>query len=105
MQGKTTGRAVGWSTQQSRDERKMGKLSIENGAHRRSLTREVDTAEFFKHIASEGLSEPRRMKQLLTWCGERALNEKPPHGSQGSSAILEVEFTRSEDIERREAEL
>ncbi|KAK3899774.1 Mis12-Mtw1 protein family-domain-containing protein [Staphylotrichum tortipilum] len=50
--------------------------------------REIDTAEFHKYIAPEGLSEPRRMKQLLIWCGERALSEKPPHGSRGSSAIL-----------------
>ncbi len=45
------------------------------------------------------------MKQLLTWCGERALSEKPPHGSHGSSAILGGEFARSEDIERRKQSL
>ncbi|KAK0635599.1 Mis12-Mtw1 protein family-domain-containing protein [Bombardia bombarda] len=60
---------------------------IDNG-HSAIPHREVDTAEFFKHIEAEGLSEPRRMKQLLTWCGERALSEKPPHGSHGSSAVL-----------------
>ncbi|KAH7149345.1 Mis12-Mtw1 protein family-domain-containing protein [Dactylonectria estremocensis] len=49
--------------------------------------REVDTAGFYKHIEG-GLPEPRRMKQLLTWCGERALAEKPPHGTPNSSAIL-----------------
>ncbi|KAH7148595.1 Mis12-Mtw1 protein family-domain-containing protein [Dactylonectria macrodidyma] len=49
--------------------------------------REVDTAGFYKHIEG-GLPEPRRMKQLLTWCGERALSEKPPHGTPNSSAIL-----------------
>lgn len=48
--------------------------------------REVDTKEFYKHI-EEGLPEPRRMKQLLTWCGERALSEKPRHGTLDSSAI------------------
>ncbi|KAH6975613.1 Mis12-Mtw1 protein family-domain-containing protein [Ilyonectria destructans] len=42
--------------------------------------REVDPASFYKHIEADGLTEPRRMKQLLTWCGERALTEKPPHG-------------------------
>lgn len=56
--------------------------------------REVDPAEFYKYIAAEGLSEPRRMKQLLIWCGERALSEKPPHGSQGSSAVLGGEFLK-----------
>ena len=37
---------------------------------------EVDSSEFYKHIEST-LTEPRRMKQLLTWCGTRALGEKP----------------------------
>ncbi|KAK2666675.1 hypothetical protein RAB80_014428 [Fusarium oxysporum f. sp. vasinfectum] len=50
--------------------------------------REVDPAEFYKHIEAEGLTEPRRMKQLLTWCGERALVGKPPHGIPNSNAIL-----------------
>ena len=50
--------------------------------------KEVDHAEFYKHIEAEGLMEPRRMKQLLTWCGERALSEKPPHGTPNSNAIL-----------------
>lgn len=50
--------------------------------------REVNPSEFYKYISAEGLSEPRRMKQLLIWCGERALSEKPPHGTYGSSAVL-----------------
>jgi kinetochore protein Mis13/DSN1 len=60
---------------------------IDNG-HSALPHREVDPSEFYKHISAEGLSEPRRMKQLLIWCGERALSEKPPHGSHGSSAVL-----------------
>ncbi|KAK3370230.1 Mis12-Mtw1 protein family-domain-containing protein [Podospora didyma] len=60
---------------------------IDNG-HSALPHREVDPAEFYKHISAEGLSEPRRMKQLLIWCGERALSEKPPHGKHGSSAVL-----------------
>ncbi|KAL2126415.1 hypothetical protein VTI74DRAFT_963 [Chaetomium olivicolor] len=60
---------------------------IDNG-HSALPHREVDPSEFYKYIAAEGLSEPRRMKQLLIWCGERALSEKPPHGSVGSSAVL-----------------
>ncbi|KAL8364180.1 hypothetical protein RB601_009768 [Gaeumannomyces tritici] len=59
---------------------------IENG-HSAIPHREVDPADFYKHIA-EGLMEPRRMKQLLTWCGERALLERPPHGSVNSNEIL-----------------
>lgn len=64
---------------------------IDNG-HSALPHREVDPSEFYKYIAAEGLSEPRRMKQLLIWCGERALSEKPPHGSHGSSAVLGGEF-------------
>lgn len=60
---------------------------IDNG-HNALPHREVSPSEFYKYIAAEGLSEPRRMKQLLIWCGERALSEKPPHGSHGSSAVL-----------------
>jgi kinetochore protein Mis13/DSN1 len=60
---------------------------IDNG-HSALPHREVDPSEFYKYIAAEGLSEPRRMKQLLIWCGERALSEKPPHGTHGSSAVL-----------------
>lgn len=64
---------------------------IENG-HSAIPHREVDPAEFYKHIEAESLPEPRRMRQLLTWCGERALSEKPPHGSRGSSAVLGGKF-------------
>jgi hypothetical protein len=38
---------------------------------------EVEIPEFYKHIESEGLLEPRRMRQLLTWCATRLLDEKP----------------------------
>ncbi|KAL8946275.1 MAG: hypothetical protein Q9222_007305, partial [Ikaeria aurantiellina] len=37
---------------------------------------EVPSEEFYKHIESS-LTEPRRMRQLLTWCGTRALGDKP----------------------------
>ena len=49
--------------------------------------KEVGAGEFYKHV-EEGLPEPRRMRQLLTWCGERALAEKPRLGSADSGAIL-----------------
>ncbi|CAK7266467.1 hypothetical protein SEPCBS57363_002108 [Sporothrix epigloea] len=60
---------------------------IDNG-HSALPHREVSPAEFYKLIEAEGLPEPRRMRQLLMWCGERALSEKPPHGSANSSALL-----------------
>lgn len=68
---------------------------IDNG-HTAIPHREVETIEFYKHIEAEGLSEPRRMKQLLTWTGERALGEKPSHGDPDSAASLaggNVQFT------------
>ena len=53
---------------------------------------EVDSSEFYKHIASDGLSEPRRMKQLLTWCATRALGEKPLFSTEDGNARLAGEF-------------
>lgn len=46
---------------------------------------EVQTSEFYKHIET-GLTEPRRMRQLLTWCGARALGEKPSSSTEGFDA-------------------
>ncbi|KAB5572647.1 Mis12-Mtw1 protein family-domain-containing protein [Coniochaeta sp. 2T2.1] len=59
---------------------------IDNG-HSAIPHKEVDASEFYKHI-EEGMLEVRRMKQLLVWCGERALSEKPPHGSRGTNGLL-----------------
>jgi kinetochore protein Mis13/DSN1 len=53
---------------------------IDNG-HSAIPHREVETSDFYKHIEAEGLSEPRRMKQVLTWNGERSLGDKPSHGN------------------------
>ncbi|KAL3422596.1 mis12-mtw1 family protein [Phlyctema vagabunda] len=60
---------------------------IDNG-HSALPHREVATDEFYKHIEAGGPSEPRRMKQLLTWTGERALGEKPSHGNPDNKAEL-----------------
>ncbi|OHE91561.1 hypothetical protein CORC01_13158 [Colletotrichum orchidophilum] len=68
---------------------------IESG-HNAIPHREVDAAEFYKHIESEGLMEPRRMKQLLTWCGERALLQKPPHGQTDSNTILGARYIQEQ---------
>ncbi|KAG6010478.1 hypothetical protein E4U21_006480 [Claviceps maximensis] len=48
--------------------------------------REVEPREFYKHIAGD-LPEPRRMKQLLMWCGERAMPERQ-RGKENSEAVL-----------------
>ena len=66
---------------------------IENG-HSALPHRDVDASEFYKHIEAEGLPEPRRMKQLLVWCGERALPDKPPLGSLNSNAVLGGVYAR-----------
>ncbi|KAI4238002.1 MAG: hypothetical protein L6R40_005813 [Gallowayella cf. fulva] len=56
---------------------------------------EVESVDFYKHIESS-LTEPRRMKQLLTWCGTRALGEKPSstladfHGRQAAREIQQL---------------
>ncbi|KAK5330457.1 hypothetical protein LTR93_002046 [Exophiala xenobiotica] len=50
---------------------------IESGISNALPHKEVGIPDFYKHIESEGLPEPRRMKQLLTWCATRALDEKP----------------------------
>ncbi|EDP52362.1 hypothetical protein KXW98_003826 [Aspergillus fumigatus] len=49
---------------------------IDSGASNALPHKEVDTADFYKHIA-DGLPEPRRMRQLLTWCATRAMGDKP----------------------------
>ncbi|CAF9930677.1 MAG: hypothetical protein ALECFALPRED_004703 [Alectoria fallacina] len=62
---------------------------------------EVESSEFYKHIASDGLSEPRRMKQLLTWCATRALGEKPLFSTEDGNARLaarEIQFQLLKDF-------
>ncbi|KAK3070000.1 hypothetical protein LTR53_011193 [Teratosphaeriaceae sp. CCFEE 6253] len=51
---------------------------------------EVPATEFFKHISAD-LTEPRRMRLLLGWCGTRALPPKPEAPKDGSAA-LNLEF-------------
>ncbi|KAI6710142.1 hypothetical protein PZA11_004087 [Diplocarpon coronariae] len=60
---------------------------IDNG-HSAIPHREVETSEFYKYIEAEGLSEPRRMKQLLIWTGERCMGEKPSHGDPNTGLVL-----------------
>ena len=50
--------------------------------------RDLDARNFYKHISSEGMLEPSRMKQLLMWCGERALPKKPRQGVPSTSTAL-----------------
>jgi kinetochore protein Mis13/DSN1 len=68
--------------------------SLIDSGHSAIPHREVETTEFYKHIEAEGLSETRRMKQLLIWIGERALGERPSHGDPDSAAYLAGEKRR-----------
>ncbi|EKG15634.1 Mtw1 kinetochore complex DSN1 [Macrophomina phaseolina MS6] len=56
---------------------------------------EVPTEDFYKHI-EQNLPEPRRMKQLLTWCGTRALPEKPAGEVKDASAIMAARAIQQE---------
>lgn len=47
---------------------------------------EVQTEDFYKHI-NQDLPEPRRMQQLLSWCGTRALPPKPAGGIGEINAV------------------
>ena len=51
---------------------------------------EVSSADFFKHISAE-VTEPRRMRCLLGWCGTRALPAKPDAPTE-STVGLNLEF-------------
>jgi kinetochore protein Mis13/DSN1 len=54
---------------------------------------DVDSREFYKHI-EQSLPEPRRMKQLLTWNGTRALPAKVNGGSGDADEMFAVEGAR-----------
>jgi kinetochore protein Mis13/DSN1 len=54
---------------------------------------DVDSRDFYKHI-EQSLPEPRRMKQLLTWNGTRALPEKVNGGSGDADEMFAVEGAR-----------
>ena len=72
-------RKTGISTSRRSSSGMRGKRAsslIDSGTTNAVPHAEVGTAEFHKHI-SQDLTEPKRMRQLLVWCGKRALPEKP----------------------------
>ncbi|KAL2867278.1 Mis12-Mtw1 family protein [Aspergillus lucknowensis] len=70
---------------------------IDSGASNALPHTKVDTAEFYKHIASDGLPEPRRMRQLLIWCATRAMGDKPSGSrSEDESARLAARVIQEE---------
>ncbi|ETN38192.1 uncharacterized protein HMPREF1541_06223 [Cyphellophora europaea CBS 101466] len=70
---------------------------IESGNSNALPHDEVEVADFYKHIESDGLPEPRRMRQLLTWCATRSLDQKPMGASfEESSAIAAARVIQEE---------
>ncbi|KAH8424296.1 Mis12-Mtw1 family protein [Aspergillus melleus] len=70
---------------------------IDSGVSNALPHKEVGTADFYKHIASDGLPEPRRMRQLLTWCATRALGEKlTGSGAEDASVHLAARVIQEE---------
>ncbi|KAF2646240.1 hypothetical protein P280DRAFT_494690 [Massarina eburnea CBS 473.64] len=59
---------------------------------------EVDVRDFYKYI-EDGLPEPRRMKQLLTWGGSRALPAKPSGDVKDANAIMAARAIQQELID------
>ncbi|KAF2011548.1 hypothetical protein BU24DRAFT_376797 [Aaosphaeria arxii CBS 175.79] len=59
---------------------------------------EVEVREFYKYI-EQSLPEPRRMKQLLTWCGSRALPAKPSGSVKDANAIMAARAIQQELID------
>ncbi|CAI6340957.1 unnamed protein product [Periconia digitata] len=59
---------------------------------------EVEVSDYFKYI-EQSLPEPRRMKQLLTWCGSRALPEKPSGDVKNANAIMAARAIQQELID------
>ncbi|KAF5865346.1 hypothetical protein ETB97_004157 [Aspergillus alliaceus] len=69
---------------------------IDSGASNALPHDQVDTAEFYKHIASD-LPEPRRMRQLLIWCATRAMGDKRSgERSEDASARLAARVIQEE---------
>ncbi|OAP62303.1 hypothetical protein AYL99_04506 [Fonsecaea erecta] len=59
---------------------------------------ELDVSDYYKHIESEGLPEPRRMKQLLIWCAERSLDEKPSGAGFGEASARQAARVIEEEL-------
>ncbi|KAF2260175.1 kinetochore protein Mis13 [Lojkania enalia] len=71
---------------------------IESGLSNALPHSEVEVSDFYKYI-EQSLPEPRRMKQLLTWCASRALLEKPSGDVKDTNAIMAARAIQQELIE------
>ncbi|KAF2088045.1 hypothetical protein K490DRAFT_56609 [Saccharata proteae CBS 121410] len=68
---------------------------IDSGTSNAVPHEEVPIDDFYKHI-EQSLPEPRRMKQLLTWCGTRVLPPKPSGDVKDSNAIMAARAIQQE---------
>ncbi|KAL6709078.1 hypothetical protein ACN47E_001894 [Coniothyrium glycines] len=59
---------------------------------------EVEVRDYYKYV-EQSLPEPRRMKQLLTWCAHRALPEKPSGDVKNANSIMAARAIQQELIE------
>lgn len=70
---------------------------IETGNSNALPHSEVEIADFYNHIESDGLPEPRRMRQLLTWCATRCLTQKSRGAEfEDSSAVAAARVIEEE---------
>ncbi|KAL5336125.1 Mis12-Mtw1 protein family-domain-containing protein [Aspergillus crustosus] len=95
MRGKKSSKGIRRSSLSMRGRRASS--LIDSGASNALPHMKVETAEFYKHIASDGLPEPRRMRQLLIWCATRAMGDKPSGSrSEDESARLAARVIQEE---------
>ncbi|RMZ75739.1 hypothetical protein DV737_g5138, partial [Chaetothyriales sp. CBS 132003] len=70
---------------------------IETGNSNALPHAEVEVRDFYKHIEADGLPEPRRMRQLLTWCATRAMDQKAMGGTfEEASAVAAARVMEEE---------
>ena len=70
---------------------------IESGNSSALPHSEVEISDFYKHIESDGLPEPRRMRQLLIWTATRCLDQREMGGNfEDSSAVSAARVVEEE---------
>ncbi|PPJ53889.1 hypothetical protein CBER1_04608 [Cercospora berteroae] len=77
-------------------------IADENPAFSALPHTEVPANEFYKHISAD-ITEPRRMRSLLGWCGTRLLPPKPHPPTQNTpSAMLEFQAQQAAHVIQEE---
>ncbi|KAK9459892.1 Mis12-Mtw1 protein family-domain-containing protein [Lipomyces oligophaga] len=60
---------------------------------------DIPVEDFYKHLDAD-LSDPHRMKQLLTWCGQRSLDEMKQKDQQSKNTNSKTILSPAADIAR-----